>query len=71
MHLQARDTGQPTGFTLLHSRALRFIVLFWQLPAVNSQLINNGTGNIIPIPWEMAGSVEASMHQRLQQCNWR
>lgn len=32
------------------SRSLRFIVLFWQLPAVNSRLINNRTGNIIAVP---------------------
>lgn len=39
---------------------LRFIVLFWQLPAVNSPIINNSSGNIT-----LAARVhERSKHRR-------
>lgn len=53
----------PTFHHARSSRSLRFIVLFWQLLAVNSQLINNRTGNIIAVPRAAADSYEASMHR--------
>ena len=48
------NTGEiyiDSAYDFVHPRVraqgmLRFIVLFWQLPAVNSRIINNGTGNI-------------------------
>lgn len=75
MHLQVRDTGQQDLHSCIRassrrsSRLLRFIVFFWQLPPVNSRLINNRTGNIIAVPRATVDSHEASMHRRLQQCN--
>lgn len=48
------------------SRPLRFIALFWQLPAINSRLINNGTGNIIAVSRGVGGRIGECSDAALQ-----